>query len=655
MTRIEKSVSLMVGIIIAVSTAITLIISVALCSAHNDSTFRTMADIGVNVLRADVERKYDDLKVTYDQWAVQSQMSTAMKSGFVGTLSEIYDKAHLDENTFCLFTDAEGTKLWASDNFKLASYDVSKPLSYDAKVSKKEEDYFVSGIYKDENVALSYIFAAPVVYGDSLLVGTCLIGYDLTSTDYLEEIKAETGNDVTMFADNVRASTTLLNADGTRNIGTTMNDDVKAVVIDSFEIYNGHTQILGHDYFVCYEPFKDIYGNVAGAYFAGQPTTESDKAFETVIIVVIIAALVIITVAAIVVVIAIKRMVAKPIVEVSKLAENMSRGKLNIPDFTYRFDKNEVGDFAMALQDTKHSLSAYINDISNVLLSMSNGDFTTLPSMRYEGDFSLIEESFREIRERLSGIVQNINTSSEQVMSGSVQMADGSQILANGTTTQANAIEELNATITAISDKIAINADNAMRAKTLSDGVEKSAVEQNSDMNSVMEAMADIESKSSQISSIIKTIDDIAFQTNILALNAAVEAARAGAAGKGFAVVADEVRNLASKSAEAAQHTTTLISATVSAVNSGTALVNAAAESMKEITEKTKETSNLIDEISSASAEQAEAIRQVTKGLEQISDVVQQNSATAEETAASCEELSGQSQMLRKQIGMLKA
>ena len=103
MTRIEKSVSLMVGIIIAVSTAITLIISVALCSAHNDSTFRTMADIGVNVLRADVERKYDDLKVTYDQWAVQSQMSTAMKSGFVGTLSEIYDKAHLDENIPALY------------------------------------------------------------------------------------------------------------------------------------------------------------------------------------------------------------------------------------------------------------------------------------------------------------------------------------------------------------------------------------------------------------------------------------------------------------------------------------------------------------------------------------------------------------------------
>ena len=309
----------------------------------------------------------------------------------------------------------------------------------------------------------------------------------------------------------------------------------------------------------------------------------------------------------------------------------------------------------MALHNTQKALNSYISDITDILEAMAVGDFTKRPSVQYTGDFERIEQAFGDISEELSQIVRNISRSSEQVLSGSSQMAGGSQILANGTTTQAGAIENLNDAVMGISDKINVNAENAVRAKELSAEVETSAVAQNKDMSSVMDAMSEIEKKSSEIGKIIKTIDDIAFQTNILALNAAVEAARAGDAGKGFAVVADEVRNLASKSAEAAQLTTELISATVSAVNDGSDKVNSAAESMREITEKAKETSRLIDEISDASGEQAAAIRHVTLGLEKISDVVQQNSATAEETAASCEQLSTQSKILKQQVDLLKA
>lgn len=343
------------------------------------------------------------------------------------------------------------------------------------------------------------------------------------------------------------------------------------------------------------------------------------------------------------------RSIAHPIKKYSERLLALSAGDLSSP-VPEILGKDEIGILADATRELVAKISIIMGDLMRVLHEMSTGNLNVSSMFPYQADFIPLQTSIEQIIVSLNDALGHISLSADQIAASSDQVSSGAQALAQGTTEQAASVEELVATITEISRQVKDNANHAQNASAQSDRAANEIKEGNQKMRELIAAMGEISGSTQEIGKVIKTIEDIAFQTNILALNAAVEASRAGAAGKGFAVVADEVRNLAGKSAEAAKGTTALIEKVVTSVKKGSVFADEAAKSLFTMVQSATAVSEAIKQISLASASQANAITQVTMSVDQISAVVQTNSATAEEGAAASEELSGQAQIMRDMV-----
>ncbi len=524
-------------------------------------------------------------------------------------------------------------KSWYQDGLKSDSF-----ILGDVYFDEDSQSYVVgaSGVLKNKDGAVRGVAAADV-YLESI-------------SKIVSQVRLEdTGG---IFLVDTRTNTIIGHRD--KSVTGQKLDEMKEgmYVYASQQIQGGKTGLSLYDN--TYIQVEHVPGSdwIAVAYVSrGEVLRELHQLTASMLLVAVFAVLVLI----LLVVIQVRRVIGRPVRELSLVATRIAQGELD-QSIHYQ-SRDELGVLANDFNQVTLRLReyvAYIQEISEKLREIATGNLTFTLEHEYTGEFEKIKTALDEISRALNGTMGQLRSASRDVAAGAEQVSTGATTLSQGSTEQAAEVETLAGHIGAVSESVHDISKGAQEASRISDEVRSGLLSSKDKMQNMTTVIQRISDKSTEIHKIVKTIEDIAFQTNILALNAAVEAARAGSAGKGFAVVADEVRALAGKSSSAAKETTILLSQTVDSMDEGVHAAQDTADSILKVVAQAEEMNRLIDGIADYTRQQDANAAEITRGIEQISTVVQTNVSTAEASAAASEELAGQASMLRELVARFR-
>ncbi|NLL38183.1 MAG: HAMP domain-containing protein [Clostridiales bacterium] len=601
----------------------------------------------------DLNNKINQLREQSQAYAVlisqnQSLIEAVEKSdrkAIEKTIKDLNKFAKLDEITI---TDEKGKVLYRYHEPEQFNDIIIEELT----VKQALDGVTSATINKNINEDLASQSGAPIESRNGKLIGTVSAGFVFENASMLDELKELHNTELTIYSGSRSIGTTIMNS-GVRGTGNTLDENIQQIVLKQGQTYTGKVRIFDVTYICRYEPLLNSGGYCVGVIFSGLPVSEAKAASMKTLLHIMIALPLIILISAVLLRGFVHSKIRRPMLRLTQASNSLAEGQLDI-QIDESGKRDEVSMLEHAMHDMIYRLKSYISDISHVLNAMAENDLTKSSAVDYYGDFVPIKEALSSIVESLNTTLSIVRRSAQQFNESAYQLSGSAQTLAQGATEQADAISRLTESIVKISDDVENNAKNVRLTKKFVEEAAMGIDSGNEQMKKMMTAMENIKKSSVEINKIIKTIDDIAFQTNILALNAAVESARAGAAGKGFAVVAEEVRNLAARSAEAARQTTLLINRAITDVEEGYDLADKTAKVFEDVTVKAESAEVSVLEIDRASETQSLEIQQIKENIKQISDVVQMNTAASQETAAASQELLSQSELLNEQIAKFK-
>lgn len=624
------------------------IVSIAMNLQSSNSMLQTAMEGTAEIAASRVEyelRSYIEIASTAGQNEVLSNdVSVAEKETYINKMAKEYNMTRGN------LLDLQGNSYFDGNNYSDREY---------FQRAKNGESLVSTPIVSKVTGKFSILVAAPVYQdGDSSkpIVG---VVYFVPQETFLNDIMTSihvSANSEAFMMDKTGTTIADITMDtvGNQNIEEEAKSDssLEQLAIYSADMRAGNSgvgmyKMSGTPKLFAYAPVNNTDG-----WSLGISAPESDFMGATHTASIIAILIVVVVLIGVFIALRLATSIGKPIQLCAERIRKLSEGDLSSP-VPEIHSKDETGRLAEQTVSIVKNLQDLIGDIGYLLGEMARGNFNVRSRdyNYYIGDYEQLLQHVRGINKELSNTLAQINTASVQVSAGAEQVSSGAQSLAQGATEQASAVQELSATINDISSDSQRTAQLALQAKTAADNTGAELHASSEYIATLGTAMGNISESSQEISKIISTIENIAFQTNILALNAAVEAARAGAAGKGFAVVADEVRNLAHKSDQAAKATKDLIEKSIDAVNEGVNMMQKVNEVVGSVMESASVAVSGMDKVADAVQRETDSIVQITQGIDQISSVVQTNSATAEESAAASEELSGQSEMLKSLIG----